>query len=200
MGEERPVLVTGFGPFRGHPINASWEAVQELKKNLDVQHGGRTIPLEVRHIVVAYDTVKAEVPRLWRELKPRLCVHVGVAGTSRVIRLEKFGRNVGYDCADVQGKLPGGNVCVSNGPDKLSTQFDLEEVCRRVGEELQDVRFAVTDDAGRYLCDFIYYTSLYLNQGPVLFVHVPDLGTPYSCEQLAKSLKHIIECLLDQLE
>ena len=32
MNEDRgPVLVTGFGPFRHHPVNASWAAVQELE-------------------------------------------------------------------------------------------------------------------------------------------------------------------------
>ena len=35
--QENPVLVTGFGPFHYHAVNASWIAVQEMDK-LGIEH------------------------------------------------------------------------------------------------------------------------------------------------------------------
>lgn len=52
----------------------------------------------------------------------------------------------------------------------------------------------------RYLCDYTYYTSLYLGKGRSAFVHVPPLGEPYSAEQLAQALRAVILEMLDMLE
>ena len=54
-------------------------------------------------------------------------------------------------------------------------------------------------DAGRYLCDFVYFKSLHSSKGRALFVHVPDLDRPYSKEQLASSLVTILKLLLKQI-
>lgn len=75
---ERPVLVTGFGPFGHHAVNASWVAVSGLKK-LGVEHNSKEVPLEAKEIPVAYDIVSSVVPQLYERFNPRLCVHVGVS-------------------------------------------------------------------------------------------------------------------------
>lgn len=75
---ERPVLVTGFGPFGHHTVNASWVAVSGLKK-LGVEHNARQVPLEAKEIPVVYDIVSSVVPQLYERFNPRLCVHVGVS-------------------------------------------------------------------------------------------------------------------------
>ena len=75
---ERPVLVTGFGPFGHHKVNASWAAVCGLKK-LGVEYKSTEVALETREIPVAYDIVSSVVPQLYERFNPRLCVHVGVS-------------------------------------------------------------------------------------------------------------------------
>lgn len=52
----------------------------------------------------------------------------------------------------------------------------------------------------RYLCDFTYYTSLYLSHGRSAFVHVPPLGKPYSGEDLGRALQAIIQEMLELLD
>lgn len=52
----------------------------------------------------------------------------------------------------------------------------------------------------RYLCDFTYYTSLYLSHGRSAFIHVPPLGKPYGREDLGRALQAIIRGMLELLD
>ena len=194
---ERPVLVTGFGPFHHHVVNASWVAVQEMKK-LGVKHNSKEVRLEIREIPVAYEVVSSMIPKLYEEVKPKLCLHVGVS-PYKVVKLEKHGKNSRYGMADIYGKAPSNLTCVSGGPDLIKTFFNVEKVCQSVAQKQTDVAFDVSSDAGRYLCDFLYYTSLHQKQAPAFFVHVPELNKPYSAQQLAIAIKNIVEALLDEL-
>lgn len=197
--DNKVVLVTGFGPFFNHKINASWEAVKEMA-TLGIEHEGQKVPLETREIPVIYKTISESIPVLWDEVKPVLCVHVGVSPYN-CVKLEKFGRNIGYRSVDINIELPPhDNCCIPSGPDIIQTVFNVDEVSREVVEKIPNIQVQVSEDAGRYLCDFIYYTSLYHNRAPVVFVHVPPLDQPYSKSQLALSLKHIIETLLNHIK
>ncbi|XP_046760668.1 pyroglutamyl-peptidase 1 isoform X3 [Gallus gallus] len=165
----RAVVVTGFGPFGEHAVNASWIAVQELEK-LGLRDG---VDLHVYEVPVEYQTVQRLIPALWKKHSPQLVVHVGVSGSQ---------------------------CCVEGGPECIDSIIDMDLVCRRVSALGLDVTVTISKDAGRYLCDFTYYTSLYQSCGRSAFVHVPPLGKPYSAEQLGRALQAIIEEMLDVLE
>lgn len=49
----------------------------------------------------------------------------------------------------------------------------------------------------RYLCDYTYYTSLYLGKGRSAFVHVPPLGKPYNAQDLGRALQAIVGEMLE---
>ena len=195
--QEKPVLLTGFGPFHHHSVNASWAAVQEVSK-LGIQLKSKAVPLEIREVPVSYQIVASAVPTLHSELSPRLCVHVGVSPYDHV-KIEKCGRNTGYCQGDIFGRTPETKTCVPDGAEVLETSFDVQALSEKVSSSNPDIRVEISSDAGRYLCDFIYYTSLHVSQAPVLFVHVPELNKPYSVQQLASALKSIIETLLENL-
>lgn len=64
------VLVTGFGPFADHPVNASWEGVRlinkdELEKKLNIE-------LVLLEIPVTYENVDEFVPALWETHTPKV--------------------------------------------------------------------------------------------------------------------------------
>lgn len=62
------VLVTGFGPFGNHKVNASWEAVKALPiKQLEQTHNVEIITAE---IPVSYAHVSTEIPRLLKLHNP----------------------------------------------------------------------------------------------------------------------------------
>lgn len=66
MTESDVVLVTGFGPFHEHAVNASWEAVSLLP---DAIAGCRVVK---QQIPVLYRQVEELVPQLWRRYNPKV--------------------------------------------------------------------------------------------------------------------------------
>lgn len=66
------VVVTGFGPFNKHNINASWEAVKLLPgSGLEKELG---IQLVVDEVPVSYESVGTKVPQMWDRYKPLVIV------------------------------------------------------------------------------------------------------------------------------
>lgn len=64
------VLVTGFGPFANHPVNASWEAVKLINK--DELEKRLNIDLVLLEIPVTYENVDEFVPALWETHTPKV--------------------------------------------------------------------------------------------------------------------------------
>lgn len=194
--QKKAVVVTGFGPFGEHAVNASWIAVQELEK-LGL---GDSVDLYVYEVPVEYQTVQRMIPALWKKHTPELVVHVGVSSMATTVTLEKCAHNVGYSGLDNCHFCPGSRCCVEGGPECIDSVLDLETVCKRVTASKPEVAVSISKDAGRYLCDFTYYTSLYQSHGRSAFVHVPPLGKPYSAVQLGRALRAIIEEMMNVLE
>lgn len=64
------VLITGFGPFDNHIVNASWEAVKELEKLCATSKEFQNVEIIVKEISVSYEDVDTYIPKLWEEYKP----------------------------------------------------------------------------------------------------------------------------------
>ncbi len=96
------IIVTGFGPFQGHQVNASWESVKLLpEKWSDDKYN-----LVIEEIPVKYDFVQKQVPEKWADLKPAFYIHVGVSHIAQMVTLETLAHNKCYDRPDVDGELP----------------------------------------------------------------------------------------------
>ncbi|XP_064525219.1 pyroglutamyl-peptidase 1-like protein [Pseudopipra pipra] len=167
------VVVTGFGPFRQYLVNSSWEAVKELSK----RGLGENIDLQVMQLPVVYQKAKEQVIKIWTTLQPLLTVHVGLASSTTVIILEQCGKNKGYQDRDACGFHPEGACCVLDGPEKIESTINMKTLWKNVSVEGIDIIFS--RDAGRYICDYTYYTSLYYGNGRAAFIHVPPLSNHF---------------------
>ncbi|CCM00398.1 uncharacterized protein FIBRA_02428 [Fibroporia radiculosa] len=119
------VLITGYGPFAGFPINPSWLAVKPLHNTITQTLGDtpRDIHITSLEIATSYETVLTATPSFharppvvsqpkdtaFAVLPPPsdgydLVIHVGVAGRSGHIRMEQLGRKYGYDKEDAFGQ------------------------------------------------------------------------------------------------
>uniref|UniRef100_A0A3B3U6Q9 Pyroglutamyl-peptidase I n=1 Tax=Poecilia latipinna TaxID=48699 RepID=A0A3B3U6Q9_9TELE len=187
---------SGFEPFGEHTVNSSWVAVQEL-----VRLGlGEMVDLHVYELPVDYQAVQDILLSLWKEHQPQLAVHVGVSGIATSVTLEQCGHNKGYTRLDNRSFCPASHCCMENGPDYIKSVIDMDTVCKRVNGSNIGITVSVSKDAGRYLCDYTYYTSLHQGQGYSAFVHVPALGGPYSSEELGRGLQAVVKEMLNLLE
>ncbi|KAI1776499.1 peptidase [Hypoxylon cercidicola] len=201
--DELTVLVTGFGPFKEqYPVNPAWEITASLPdylppervKNAAARQAPADLPavriLKRGPVRVNYEVVRGLVPTLWDdpEQKVDYVIHIGMAGPQHVYSIERRGHRDGYDKQDVDGQLLGdeqrrrreGDQWIWHGvPEELLTDLDLDQIYKRwVERSPDDLRLQVSEDAGHYLCDFIYFSSLahlYKQQRlpKVVFFHVP---------------------------
>jgi hypothetical protein len=44
----------------------------------------------------------------------------------------------------------------------------------------------------RYLCEYIYYQSLFIDTKRTIFIHIPDLDNNFTIENLAETIQLII--------
>ncbi|XP_061451259.1 pyroglutamyl-peptidase 1-like protein [Rhineura floridana] len=187
------VVVTGFGPFRQHLVNSSWEAAKELAK-LGLGHD---VDLHIMELPVTYQKAKEIVCEAWATLHPQLMIHIGLVSTSKaIIILEQCGKNKGYKEIDACGFCPEDGCCLLAGPERIDSTINMKRIWKNICLEGMDVIFS--KDAGRYLCDYIYYTSLYYGNGKAAFIHVPPLSKRVTSEFLGRALRTVILEMLKQ--
>ncbi|KAI1107709.1 peptidase [Jackrogersella minutella] len=203
--DELTVLVTGFGPFKvQYPVNPAWEITASLPDYLPPdrakdparQTASSTAPavriLKDGPVRVNYEVVRNLMPSLWDDPEQKIdyVIHIGMAGPQPVYSIERRGHRDGYDKPDVDGQLLGdeqrrkreGDKWVwSDVPAELITDLDIENIYQRWVQRSPDnlrSQLRLSEDAGHYLCDFIYFSSLahlHKLQRPkkVIFLHVP---------------------------
>ncbi|XP_065846658.1 pyroglutamyl-peptidase 1-like [Oscarella lobularis] len=189
------VLCTGFGPFGSIKTNPSWQAVKLLaeRKVADVT-------LKIEEIPVDYAAAPKLVQSLWDKFQPDLCIHIGVAACYDFIALEQFGNNEGYTNPDICGRYPDQFCCVPGGEARLRSDLDMKKICSDVKKTGIKMEVKVSNDAGSYLCDFVYYTSLHMKKNPTIFIHVPNVTSEKEMETLVDSLVCIITAIKGQID
>lgn len=163
---------------------------------------GTHILVHPEPVRVNYQRVRALVPSLWGEPMPGgeegeeaawpdrhgrtidAAVHIGMAGPRQVYQVERRAHRQGYRRADVDGETLAEDEDSEDWrwrdyPDELETDIDVDDVLQRwKGHSPKHLSLCISEDAGRYLCDFIYYSSMsYLwkrgRPRKVVFLHVP---------------------------
>jgi pyroglutamyl-peptidase len=191
------VLLTGFGPFPGVPVNASAEFVRKL-----VRLARRAFP--------TFRFVAATLPTEWRRSpgrvaalhkrhQPMLALHFGVASGATSIRLETRAENVCRASVDAAGLLPLASTLCADGPAERRVTIDLPSISRAL--EARGFSYTISDDAGSYLCNAVLYQSLASvgDRGPAVgFVHIPaDVSPSHSTtDELAVAALEIVAVAL----
>lgn len=148
------VLVTGFEPFRGLPINPTQQMLGLLRGRPDVEVVTEVLPVVFRRCA---EQAVAAVERV----RPDVVVLTGLAAGRAVITPERIAINwlgSADDGADNAGVVAGGGRITPDGPDGLFTRLPIGEiVARLVGD---GVPAEVSNTAGTYACNNVMYGVL----------------------------------------
>ena len=167
----RPLLVTGFEPFGGQTINASWEAVRLLP----AQIAGH--PVERRLLPVEFARAGDAICAFIDELQPAVVLAVGEAGGRAHLTVERVAVNLmKAEVPDNAGYAPQGVPVLEGGPAAYLTTLPLEACVEAV--HAAGVPAEESDSAGLYVCNCVMYRILCVAQERRLplcagFVHVP---------------------------
>ena len=163
------ILVTGFEPFGGETVNASWEAAQRL----DGWRCGDAVAV-ARRLPCVYDACVAEFIEAFESLRPGAVLMTGQAARRAVVSVERIARNVSSGSApDNRGALPADE---SNGPARLEATAAAGDIARAIRAAGLSAR--VSTNAGDYVCNHLFYGGLrhVLNRAPAtpaVFIHLP---------------------------
>lgn len=194
------VLVTGFEPFGGSPVNPSWYAVQALHGREIAGHRivGAQLP-------TVFGASIERLQALLDEHHPQLVVCTGQAGGRAAISLERVAINVNdARIPDNAGEQPVDTAIVADGPAAYFTRLPIKAMLQAL---LADgIRAEVSQTAGTFVCNHVFYGLMHLLAQPRLagvrggLVHVPYLpeqGQPSMLlEHVVRGLEIAIGCAL----
>ena len=165
------LLLTFFEPFGGDTVNASARAAELL-------------PTRIR----AWSVVKQELPvvfglagerccALIDALRPEAVLMLGQAGGRNAVTPELAARNHRWArIPDNAGRSPLGEPVIPGGEDALFATLPVEAMTEAI--RAAGIPAALSTDAGRYVCNDLYYSVLSHLRGSGVrgaFVHVPGL-------------------------
>ena len=172
------LIVTGFEPFGGAEVNASWEAVRRLD-------GVEKVLLPVSFARAA-EGLRALVAG-----EPDAVICVGEAGGRSAISVERVAVNLmDARIPDNDGAQPVDESILPGGPAAYLSTLPTRAISARLGEAGLPAELSYT--AGTYVCNCAFYAlmdAVGRSARPILggFIHVPARGMPV--DQIAEGLR-----------
>jgi pyroglutamyl-peptidase len=201
----RTVLVTGFEPFGGEAVNASWEAAQKLEG----WRGGDLLAV-ARRLPCAYEASVNELIRAIEDIRPQAILMTGQAARRGVVCVERFAHNLDDAAApDNLGVLRQRVLIFEGAPERLEAAAPVSAIARAI--RAAGIPARVSTSAGGFVCNHLYFGALqYLRDKgqatPAVFVHLPATPgqTPPAASarrltpgEAAKALKAAAAAMLD---
>lgn len=197
------ILVTGFDPFGGEPINPALEAVKGLA---DTISGAEIIKLEIPTVFgKSAEVVKAAMEKH----HPDVVLNIGQAGGRFAISPERVAINIDdARIPDNEGNQPVDIAIQEDGAPAYFTQLPIKAMVTQMKEA--GIPANVSNTAGTFVCNHIMYQVHYLieKEYPAVkggFIHVPYIpeqviekaGQPFmSLTDMTKGLTAAIEAIV----
>lgn len=169
----RTVLLSGFEPFGGDPVNSSWEAVRHVAGTWDAD--GEGARLATVRLPVTFGGAWPVLAAAVDEHLPDVVVAVGLAGATDAVRLERVAVNVAdARIPDNDGAQPVDEPLVADGPAAYFSGLPVKAAVAALREA--SIPAVVSNTAGTYVCNATFYAlrhGLADRDVSAGFVHVP---------------------------
>ncbi|WP_421206337.1 pyroglutamyl-peptidase I [Aeromonas sp. 601027] len=172
------VLITGFDPFGGEPINPAWEAVKRLPETI---LDATVIKAQLPTVFGKSATLLAE---LMRQHQPDVVINVGQAGGRFAITPERIAINIDdARIPDNEQQQPIDEVIQADGAPAYFSRLPLKGMVQRIKEN--GIPAALSNTAGTFVCNHIMYQLHYLIEKEFPAVRGGFIHVPYITEQVA---------------
>jgi pyroglutamyl-peptidase len=191
------ILVTGFGPFPGAPQNPSGPLALRVARRRRPAFANVTL---VPHVFpTSYQAIEREFPALIARHRPDAVLMFGLASRTRHLRVETRAHNgISSIFPDAARRRP---TAARLAPKALAW-LPARAPCATLlhAARATGVAAALSHDAGRYLCNALYWRALEAsaqNGGPrvAAFVHVPRADV-LSSAALARAGEALLRAIL----
>jgi pyroglutamyl-peptidase len=168
----RTILVTGFEPFGGETVNASWEAAKQLE---GWRHHGFTAATCL--LPCAYESSVKKLIHEIETLRPAALLMTGQAARRAVVCVERFAHNLDDATApDNDGDLRRALRISRAAPEWLEASAPAGAIARTMKDAGVPAR--ISRNAGGFVCNHLYFGALqYLSEKrlaiPAIFIHLP---------------------------
>lgn len=195
------ILVTGFDPFGGEPVNPAYEAVQRLPETIA---GAEILKLE---LPTAFARSVQVLEGAIRDHAPDAVVSIGQAGGRACVTPEAVAINLAEaSIPDNDGFQPAAQPLVPEGPAAYFSTLPVRAMAARAREHGVPCRLSYS--AGTYVCNCVMYQALHLAATKYPGLRAGFIHVPYSLEQAASkpagtpcaSLDTITQALVYALE
>ena len=167
------ILVTGFDPFGGEPINPAIESVKRLPDNIA---GAEIIKLEI-------PTVRKKslekIEKAINEHNPDIILSIGQAGGRFDISIERVGINLDdFRIPDNEGNQIIDEPVFPDGENSYFVKLPVKAMVQNV--QKNNIPASVSYTAGTFVCNHVLYGVLYLIEKKYKgkksgFIHIPFL-------------------------
>ena len=189
------VLLTGFEPFGGSDINASWETAVRVG-----QLAPKDACMETLLLPVSFKRAGEAIRRVLHEKHPDVLVMLGQRGKGTSIDFERIAINLmdainpdndGYQPQEQAITADEEAAYFSNLPVKVLRDALLQK----------NIPARVSNSAGLYVCNSTYYNALeeiHTLQLPTkaVFVHLPKISVDFPLAMLVEAVKIIIDTVI----
>jgi pyroglutamyl-peptidase len=208
MPSPQPVLLTGFEPFGGSPINPSEQVIHALDGQLI---GG----MKIAGVVLPVDRQRAPLAlrKALEDTHPAAVACLGEATRRPVISIERVAVNLlDFRIPDNTGTQPIDQPVEENAPAAYFSTLPVRVLLNTL--HMAGVPAELSLTAGSYLCNQIFYTLMHIlatrnTKIPGGFIHLPALpeqaaqmDTPcpsMSLETDLKAIRLVIETIASNL-
>lgn len=185
MNNQRRILVTGFKPFLGETLNPSAILLDWLK----VEFNGE---VETLLLPVSFKDAPKTLEQHLKHQDHDLILLLGQAGGRSKVSLERVALNwIESEFPDEDGFLPQQGVISPGENGALLTSLPLSEWKTRLVDQGLPVEISLS--AGGYVCNYLYYSTMKMQQlqrtkHNVCFIHVPYLPEQVLSKPLTPSM------------
>lgn len=176
------VLLTGFEPFNGEPVNPAWEAVQALD-------GWQADDLRVlvRQLPCVFIQAPKELRAAIDLLKPDVVICVGQAGGRAELSIERVAINVDdAPLADNRQAQPIDQPVVAGAPAAYFSTLPIKAIVAALRKS--GIPASVSQTAGTFVCNHVFYALMHhvAETGARGLMQAGFIHVPYLPEQAAR--------------